>query len=500
MTTPPADPSVRRERRAEVAVALLALLLAVAGVRSYAGSWNDGSRLATVECLVDYHTLAIDRSIFVATAEHLKNGGVSPYDPTLPQLDRDGTGDKMLVRGHFYSDKGPAPALWMAGCYWLWQKATGWTAASHPHEFVWFITLTSSGLAYALSVWLLFRLGRRLQLPLGWRLAWTASFALCTFTAAYARYVNNHILFLAFAVPLMSRLALLGEESRAGRVSYGLLFGIGLLAGFGYTTDLGVGPVLVLALLPLVAWRCRSVRGMIVFCLGLLPSLVLHHTLNYAVGGTLKPANSVPEYFNYPGSGFNAQDLTGSSIKHADPLDLAGHAAEMLFGNIGFLTCNPPLYLASLGLVLLLFRRRPETPELLFSGAWCSGSLLLYAATATWLAGTCCSIRWFLPLLAPLYFALAVLLREYPRRRKDFVLLSAAGLLLGVWMWYQGAWMLLDGEFGTKALKLLCKWLRPIVPWTPGIEPYFWPLVAPTLAVWAIFLVYDLVRWWRSRG
>src|SRR5207244_1260330 len=109
--------------------------------------------------------------------------------------------------------------------------------------------------------------------------------------------------------------------------------------------------------------------------------------------------NAVPEYFNYPGSGFTSEDLTGSSIKHADPLDLARHAAEMLSGNVGFLTCNLPLYLASLGLVLLLCRRRPETPELLFAGAWCSGSLLLYAATATWLAGACCSIRWFVPLV-----------------------------------------------------------------------------------------------------
>jgi hypothetical protein len=360
------------------------------------------------------------------------------------------------------------------------------------------ITLTSAGLAYALSVWLLFRLGRRLRLPLGWRVAWTVSFALCTFTAAYARHVNNHILFLAFAVPLMSGLARLAEESRAGRISYGVLVAVGLLAGFGYTTDLGIGPVLVLALLPLVAWRCwrggRLVRGVTVFCLALLPGLVLHHTLNYAVGGTLKPANAVSAYFDYPGSSFSAEELTGSSIKHPHPLDLAGHAGELLFGNVGFLTCNLPLYLASLGLILLLFRRRPETPELLFVGAWCSGSLLLYAATAAHLAGACCSIRWFVPLVAPLFFALAILLRDCPRRRKDFVLLSVAGLPLGSWMWRKGTWMLLDGEFGERTLKLLESLLGQEGAWMQGIEPYFWPLVAPALGIWAIFLVRDLLR------
>ena len=137
--------------------------------------------------------------------------------------------------------------------------------------------------------------------------------------------------------------------------------------------------------------------------------------------------------------------------------------------------------LASLGLILLLFRRRPETPELLFAGA-------------------CCSIRWFVPLVAPLYFALALVLRECPRRRKDFVLLSAAGLVLGVWMWRKGAWMLLDGEFGSRLVKLLGKWLGEEGAWMQHVEPCFWPLVAPVLGTWAILLAIDLVRWYRSRG
>ncbi|HEX9867029.1 MAG TPA: hypothetical protein VGC99_00290, partial [Candidatus Tectomicrobia bacterium] len=53
----------------ESAAAALALIaaatVAIVSARSYAGGWNDGSRLATVESLVDHRTLAIDRSIFV---------------------------------------------------------------------------------------------------------------------------------------------------------------------------------------------------------------------------------------------------------------------------------------------------------------------------------------------------------------------------------------------------------------------------------------------------
>ncbi len=42
-----------------------AVVVAAVSAHPYAGGWNDGSRLATVESLVDRHTWAIDDSIFV---------------------------------------------------------------------------------------------------------------------------------------------------------------------------------------------------------------------------------------------------------------------------------------------------------------------------------------------------------------------------------------------------------------------------------------------------
>ena len=55
-----------RETRALLAVVFVATVLALASAKPYAGSWNDGSRLATVESLVDHRTLAIDDSVFVS--------------------------------------------------------------------------------------------------------------------------------------------------------------------------------------------------------------------------------------------------------------------------------------------------------------------------------------------------------------------------------------------------------------------------------------------------
>src|SRR5262245_23214162 len=88
-------------------VAGVAAVIAAVSALPDAGGWNDGSRLATVESLVDYRTLRIDDSVFVqpSAAPH------SPY-PDEPLL-RDGTKDKLLIDGHYYSDKSPVPALWL---------------------------------------------------------------------------------------------------------------------------------------------------------------------------------------------------------------------------------------------------------------------------------------------------------------------------------------------------------------------------------------------------
>ena len=47
--------------------------------------------------------------------------------------------------------------------------------------------------------------------------------------------------------------------------------------------------------------------------LGMLPFAVLHHWFNYSIGGTIRPAGANPQYFDYPGSAFSAENMTGFS-------------------------------------------------------------------------------------------------------------------------------------------------------------------------------------------
>jgi hypothetical protein len=452
-------------------VLALATAIACLSAHRFAGSWNDGSRLATVESLVDYHMWAIDDSIFVQVPAER-----SPYPANDPGLQQHGTGDKLLIDGHFYSDKSPVPALLLAGCYQILQTLTGLTARADPAGFCYWMTLVNSGLAYVLAVWCVFQMAGTLGLVLSVRLALTASFGLSTVALTYVRHVNNHILLLGITAALLLGLVRLSQGCRGGGSLWQLL-GLGTLAGLGYTVDLGAGPVILLCTLGFVAFRCP--RRIAVFLLGALPWLVLHHAVNYSIGGSWKPANAVPEYFQWPGSSFSSQNLTGS-WNHPGVGHFLIYAAALLVGKRGFLGHNLPLFLALPALVVLLYRSRPGScsatrlatinrAEVLFAGCCCGGIWLLYALTSNNYSGLCCSIRWFVPMLAPAYLALALHLREEPRFAWVFLVLSGWGAVLAAIMWSVG-------------------------PWTRHMVPFFWPVQG------AAFLSLVGIWIWRRRS
>jgi hypothetical protein len=409
---------------------LAAVAAAILGCRDQPGGWNDASRLATVESLVDRHTFVIDDS---------------PYTPV--------TLDKLYIKGHFYSDKSPVPAVLMAGPYWLWQRITGRTAASDPAAFYRLMTLTSSGLAYAFAVWCIFQLSGAIGLETRQRLVLTASFGLCTLAPVYTQNVNNHLPFLAIAAGLLLVLVRLGSAP-----SVWWLFLAGLLAGLGYAFDSGAGLPLLVCFAGWVLQRFRAVAPTLVCAAGVMPFFVLHHALNYSIGGTWRPANAVADYFDYPGSVFSAETMTGA-WHHSDAGSFLVYLLGLMFGKRGFIGHNLALFLCLPGIVWLLRRRVSEVPEVLFGIAWIVGTWLLYGAASNNSGGECCSIRWFVPLLAPGYLVLALVVRERPEQLGVLLLLSGCGLLLSVWMSVQG-------------------------PWTVRMVPYFWPVQAVALASW----------------
>jgi hypothetical protein len=266
--------------------------------------------------------------------------------------------------------------------------------------------------------------------------------------------VNVHIMLLAVLAGMVLGLARLGEATSSGRTPWLRLAGLGFLAGLGYTLDVGAGAPLVMGLLILVAYRCRRVGPVLATALAALPWIALHQAINYAIGGTFKPINSVPEFSTWPGCPFGPEDLTGT-WKHTLS-GFAQYAASMLLGKRGFLLHNLPLLLAVPATLLLLRRRPAARAELAYLAGWCAATWLMYAGLSSNSSGVCCSIRWFVPFLAPAYYALAIFLRDWPQYRAYLLILSAWGLLGAAMMWHAG-------------------------PWMANMVPFYWPIIAAAL-------------------
>ncbi len=430
-----------------ILVLMVSLTVALVSARPYAGGWNDGSRLAVVESLVDFGTLSIDRSIFVDPAR-AKRTGALPYDPRQPFLMESGTFDKVMIEGRFYSDKPMVPALLMAACYQALEWIAGLRARSRPDLFVYAMTIISSGLAYVAAVLCIHLLGRRILSGSSRAFAVTISFALGSSALTYARQVNSHEGLLAVAAALMVCLHCLPQRLLQTPSPRGLLAGMGLLTGLGYCMDFAVGPLLLIAIAPLIIYRCRVIgrRGLgmaALFLLSALPLIVLHHALNYHIGGTFRPVNTVAEYLFWHGSPFNSSNASGPWL-HRGIWRGLGYALELLFGKKGFLLHQPVLILASLGGIAVMLRKRallPEMPEMLFSLAWSGAVWLVYAWGSNNASGVCATIRWFVPLLAPGYYVLLMVLRYRPDLYPEFLALAAGGMLLSAMMWWYGPWM-----------------------------------------------------------
>lgn len=450
-STAPGPPS-RSDTIAGYCVWALAAVVAIVSASDVAGGWNDGSRLATVECLVDYRTLAIDESIFVKVPPlDPESNRPFPYPVDEPAAWLEGTKDKVFVGGHYYSHRSPVPAVLLAGWYFIWQQITGYSAQENCDKFCYWMNLGSAGLSYVVAVVGTFYLGGVLRLPLARRLTLAASLAFATFAIAYVCQVNDHIMLLGVASALAFNLAHLANEFSAAppavhgsgfKSSWPRIALCGGLGGLGYTIDQAAGPPLLLAAGLLVAYRTHWRLGpLAVFAAGALPWIAAHHGLNYAIGGTFKPIGSMPEYFAWPGSPFQSENMTGV-WNHPTRRDFVRYSFQLLFKPAwGFYWHNLPMFLALVGVFEVCRRRPAEWPELLGFSAWAAATWLLYGALSVNHSGTCCSVRWFVPLLAAGYYLLAVLLRDDARYNSGFVVLTAIGCGLGAFMWQAGPWL-----------------------------------------------------------
>ncbi len=314
----------------------------------FAGSWNDGSRLASIESVAERGTFIIDDSLFVFP--NGPKGLPNPYDPKNEILAKRGTLDLMQIEGHFYSDKSPLPTLVLA---WVWQGFRQ-LGAPNPQADPLFFCRVMNFLAGALPL----ALGAAAVWILSWRLAGQPKQAVWLFIAgvfsglpvAYSRFANNHIVVWAAVAWLF---LMLDGLSRGNRQSFfGKHVFAGVCLGVSYATDSGLGPGLFVATL---VWTLQNpkdlVKRWVSLFLGAIPFLFSHHLLGYHIAGTLGPMNANPAFFQWPGCPFTPESLTGG-FKHPHLGKFCLYCGDMLFGKKGF------VFHTGVGLLgfLMLFR------------------------------------------------------------------------------------------------------------------------------------------------
>ena len=435
-----------------VATSIIPLVTA----RSEAQSWNDGSRFAIIDSLVDQRTLRIDNSIFVRVPKKPQH---QPYQEKYPFLNQYGTMDKLYARNGFYSDKPYVPSVLLAGFYQVLQWTCNLHARQDPKTFCYVMNLASAGLAYVVATWCVLRLGQLAELSQRWQVLLTASFALSTLTLPYSQSLNSHVLLLAVALGLFVRWT--GWRASDAAWRHCLLFGF--LAGFGYAIEQGIGQLLWGWTFLLIAFRYRRLTPLFWFLLASLPWLLAHHTINYHIGGTFKPANSLPELFRYPKgyppSPFTEDDLTGS-WRHESLSQLLLYAGGTWISHRGFLLYNLTVALGLVGLLRLSYLGKIPGSMTAYVLAWGGSTWGLYALFSTNYSGHCLSVRWFLPLLAPTYWVLAKLLKEGGVWRVDFLILSIWGAIVSVAGAWVGPWEILPTLVTIPVSNATTSWLR----------------------------------------
>jgi hypothetical protein len=343
-----------------VTLAIAFFIAAAALTKHHSMSWNDNSRLATIDALSAHHTFAIET------------------ERVFP------TGDKYLYDGHFYSDKPPALALGGAAAA-LVLAHTGLSLERQPGLGYYLLTLLFVGFAYAGGLAALYESLRILRAGTLWSACVVIAAGAATFLLPYATIFNNHVvsgalLIIGFRFLIEPRCATWSTALGAGAIA------------LAATIDISF--VIFVALAPLLLLRHGLRRTILPFVAATVPFAAVYLALNFALSGSFLPPALNPQLWAYAGSAFNSTNLTGLAV-HRSVWDHLSYAVDLLAGNHGLLTYMPILIVSSYGLVRG-WRRRPELRfELAFIGLGC----ILYVASYVWssndYSGFAYGVRWY---------------------------------------------------------------------------------------------------------
>jgi hypothetical protein len=395
-------------------------------------SWQEESRMATVQTLAEQGTFIIDHTEF------------------------NRTGDKVLINEHFYSDKTPLLSVAAAGAYAILHNAFDLTldpAICVPAEdvaacraftptgtrftaFYWLTLIFIGGSASLLVVlfwWTMLRAGASGTLATALAVALGLASPIAPYSIVFAGHVPAALCLFAGFVLLLT---VSGVEALAGstvfrdtspakastpimRLGGWKLFWAGFLISLAANIDLTLAVFIVAFGLWVLFTQWRKLP---LYLFGALLPFGLSAAINYWAAGTIMPLYFDPKAYDFVGTVLNTT-VGGTNGFYSLDFGLR-YTYDMFIGQRGLFAFTPMLIFAFIGIGVAIKQRQQRGLALtVLLGSLIFAAYLILRTDN--FGGLAWGTRWFVPLV-PLwwYFAYAAhnvpqggcaLMRDKPR-------------------------------------------------------------------------------------
>jgi MFS family permease len=355
------------------------------------------ARWATVQALVEHQTFAIDGTDFSDTHQRLKVADVS------------------------FSNQPPTQGLLLAGPYWVLHWF-GITFSKRPQLVEYLLTMLGVTIPVAAAAGMLYRMARLFELRRPRRAALALLVVLGSGMISYATILNPYAPAAALVLgsaAILVQVSLVRSPLRSG----GYLTAAGFFAALAAAiypaavvfTILFVGVILVMR------WRpSLRIGGVLMYCIGMVPPVLLHMTLSGPVTGDWRLGlEASPDT--------SLQRATGRELSTEDDGSISGPptASQALWsflsrltgaflGSHGILSHFPILIFGMIGVASVMHRHWPPTTKM-FAVATTAGAMIVIVRYV-WLPmdwrGAMFSCRWFVVFLPLMLFWSGAWLRK----------------------------------------------------------------------------------------
>lgn len=396
------------EKRIKILMFVLILIILVF-TKFYVGSWNDASRIATVESLVQEKTFIIDNSSF------------------------NWTGDKVFIGSHFYSDKPSMLSIIGAGIY-LPLHTLGLELENGKNLAYYIITILTIGLSFIICLFCFYLALGFTKIKEGYRVLLTLSLAIGTLFLPWSTTFNNHaiaasLLFIGFYFILKAKHS---QPKNKGNKKIKLnLFLSGFFFSLAGVIDVPTSLFFVGFLL-YVIFEKELRKNIIFFCIPLLLTALPALVINFIIAGDFIPISLHQEFFNYPGSPWQGGGGL-SGIKLNSGFFLIKYAFNSLIGNHGFFSYNPLLFLSIFFISLEIIKKRKFWKEASIIAGASIIIIIYYLLTTINYSGFSYSIRWFIPLIPLLFFFTFTFFEKMNKKKKViFIILLLISIIIAM--------------------------------------------------------------------